>query len=90
MTLMPRSMQQFADSINELGDVLSEGLNSILPGSGKKVGFFLLVFPLATPETPLTFLSDGASPDETIALLEETTRRLKKERDEARGGGFKQ
>jgi hypothetical protein len=80
-------LQQFADHLNELGDMLSTALNAMVGAKApnKRAGFFLLVFPLANPGTPVTFLSDGASPDQIIDLLEEATRRLKHERDQPKG-----
>jgi len=79
------ALQVFQEHMNRLGDMLSDALNKMVPGSGKKVGFFLLVFPLANPETPVTFLADGADTDQVIGLLEETVKRLKQERSQQAG-----
>lgn len=76
MSKQTNRLERFAEKFQILGDLLSDTLNKLLlPGKGG-IGYVLLVFAKEDPETPLTFISDGAQADELAALLKETARRV--------------
>jgi len=65
---------EFQKKMRAIAEMLDNTFNGRVRGPDRKVGFILLVFPFGQEEGRCNYISNGASREDVVKLLEEQVR----------------